>query len=202
MAKMTPIEKNTEMLRPYGVFVCIAPFNFPLALSTGMSSAALLAGNAVVYKPAEDTPWTGLKLYEVYRDAGVPAGAFNFVSGHGRDIGDPLWQHPADRWRRVHRLQRSRDADPPRHQPEVGQALPDGAGRQECGDRDGFRRSRRRGRRRDEVRVRSAEPEVQRHQPGLRASRGGPAVRRQAAREVPRRWSWATYRRRTSTSAR
>ncbi|HEU5154418.1 MAG TPA: aldehyde dehydrogenase family protein [Gemmatimonadales bacterium] len=94
MAKMTPIEKNTEMLRPYGVFVCIAPFNFPLALSTGMSSAALLAGNAVVYKPAEDTPWTGLKLYEVYRDAGVPAGVFNFVSGHGREIGDPLWQHP------------------------------------------------------------------------------------------------------------
>ncbi len=94
MAKMTPIERNTEMLRPYGVFVCIAPFNFPLALSTGMSSSALMTGNAVVYKPAEDTPWTGLKLYEVYRDAGVPSGVFNFVSGHGREIGDPLWQHP------------------------------------------------------------------------------------------------------------
>jgi 1-pyrroline-5-carboxylate dehydrogenase len=53
-----------------------------------------MTGNAVVYKPAEDTPWTGLKLYEVYRDAGVPAGVFNFVSGHGREIGDPLWQHP------------------------------------------------------------------------------------------------------------
>jgi 1-pyrroline-5-carboxylate dehydrogenase len=94
MAKMTPIERNTETLRPYGVFVCIAPFNFPLALSTGMSSAALMTGNAVVYKPAEDTPWTGLKLYEVYRDAGVPPGVFQFVSGHGREIGDPLWQHP------------------------------------------------------------------------------------------------------------
>ncbi|MDX2122926.1 MAG: aldehyde dehydrogenase family protein [Gemmatimonadota bacterium] len=94
MAKMTPIERNTEILRPYGVFVCIAPFNFPLALSTGMSSAALMSGNAVVYKPAEDTPWTGLKLYEVYRDAGVPAGVFQFVSGHGREIGDPMWQHP------------------------------------------------------------------------------------------------------------
>ena len=94
MAKMTPIERNTEVLRPFGVFVCIAPFNFPLALSTGMSSAALMTGNTVVYKPAEDTPWTGLKLYEVYRDAGVPPGAFNFVSGHGREIGDPLWQHP------------------------------------------------------------------------------------------------------------
>ncbi|HTS87600.1 MAG TPA: aldehyde dehydrogenase family protein [Gemmatimonadales bacterium] len=94
MAKMTPVERNTETLRPFGVFVCIAPFNFPLALSTGMSSAALMTGNAVVYKPAEDTPWTGLKLYEVYRDAGVPAGVFNFVTGHGREIGDPLWQHP------------------------------------------------------------------------------------------------------------
>jgi 1-pyrroline-5-carboxylate dehydrogenase len=94
MAQMTPIERNTEVLRPYGVFACIAPFNFPLALSTGMSSAALLSGNAVNYKPAEDTPWTGLKLYEVYRDAGVPAGVFNFISGHGREIGDPLWQNP------------------------------------------------------------------------------------------------------------
>jgi 1-pyrroline-5-carboxylate dehydrogenase len=94
MANLTPIERNLEILRPYGVFTCIAPFNFPLALSTGMSSAALMTGNAVVYKPAEDTPWTGLKLYEVYRDAGVPPGVFNFVSGHGRDIGDSLWQHP------------------------------------------------------------------------------------------------------------
>jgi 1-pyrroline-5-carboxylate dehydrogenase len=94
MAKMTPIERNTEILRPYGVFVCIAPFNFPLALSTGMSSSALMTGNAVVYKPAEDTPWTGIKLYEVYRDAGVPAGVFNYVSGHGRSIGDAFWQNP------------------------------------------------------------------------------------------------------------
>jgi 1-pyrroline-5-carboxylate dehydrogenase len=94
MARLTPIEQNTEVLRPFGVFVCIAPFNFPLALSTGMSSAALMTGNAVVYKPAEDTPLTGLRLYEVYRDAGVPAGVFNYVSGHGRQIGDALWQHP------------------------------------------------------------------------------------------------------------
>ena len=94
MARLTPIERNTEMLRPYGVFVCVAPFNFPLALSTGMSASALMTGNAVVYKPAESTPWTGLKLYEVYRDAGVPAGVFNFVSGHGSEIGDALWQHP------------------------------------------------------------------------------------------------------------
>jgi 1-pyrroline-5-carboxylate dehydrogenase len=94
MARVTPVERNTDVLRPYGVFACIAPFNFPLALSAGMSSAALVAGNAVVYKPAEDTPWTGLKLYEVYRDAGLPAGVFNLLVGRREDIGDPLWQHP------------------------------------------------------------------------------------------------------------
>src|SRR5512140_1194629 len=94
MAKMTPIERNTDVLRPYGVFACIAPFNFPLALSTGMSAAALMVGNAVVYKPALDTPLTGIGLYEVYRDAGVPAGIFNFISGNGAQMGDALWKHP------------------------------------------------------------------------------------------------------------
>jgi 1-pyrroline-5-carboxylate dehydrogenase len=71
MNSLTPIETNEECLRPYGVFACIAPFNFPLALSAGMSSAALLAGNTVVYKPAEDTPLIGFRLYEIYRDAGT-----------------------------------------------------------------------------------------------------------------------------------
>ncbi len=94
MARITPVERNTDVLRPYGVFGCIAPFNFPLALSAGMSSAALAAGNAVVYKPAEDTPWTGLMLYQVYRDAGVPSGVFNILVGRREEIGDLLWQHP------------------------------------------------------------------------------------------------------------
>ena len=94
MARITPIERNTDVLRPYGVFACIAPFNFPLALSAGMSSAALVAGNTVVYKPAEDTPWTGLKLLEVYRDAGLPVGAFNLLFGRREEMGDSLWQHP------------------------------------------------------------------------------------------------------------
>ncbi len=94
MNRITPIETNMDVLRPFGVFACIAPFNFPAALSAGMSSAALVAGNTVVYKPAQDTPLTGLKLYEIYRDAGVPDGVFNFVTGYGSVIGDPLWQHP------------------------------------------------------------------------------------------------------------
>src|SRR5438874_1032484 len=94
MAKVTAVERNTDALRPYGVFACIAPFNFPLALSTGMSAAALVTGNAVVYKPAEDAPWTGLKLYEVYRDAGLPRGAFNYIPGAGGVTGEALWRHP------------------------------------------------------------------------------------------------------------
>ncbi len=94
LGKLLPNENTRSVLRPYGVFVCIAPFNFPLALSTGMSSAALLAGNAVVYKPAQDAPWTGLMLYECYKSAGIPGGLFNFVTGLGSAIGDALWKHP------------------------------------------------------------------------------------------------------------
>ncbi|MCC6622196.1 MAG: aldehyde dehydrogenase family protein [Deltaproteobacteria bacterium] len=94
LGKLLPNENTRSVLRPFGVFVCIAPFNFPMALSTGMSAAALLAGNAVVYKPAQDAPWTGLLLWEIYRDAGVPAGCFSFVTGLGSQIGDALWQHP------------------------------------------------------------------------------------------------------------
>jgi len=94
MDKLTPVEDNTDVLRPYGVFVCIAPFNFPLALAAGMSSAALVSGNTLVFKPAQDTPWTGLRLYHVYREAGVPADVLHFVSGRGSVIGDALWQDP------------------------------------------------------------------------------------------------------------
>ena len=94
MGRITNTERNTDVLRPYGVFVCIAPFNFPLALSTGMSSAALMAGNAVVYKPSEEAPWTGLRLAEIYRDAGLPVGVFNYLAGRREAIGDALWQHP------------------------------------------------------------------------------------------------------------
>ncbi len=93
MGKLMPNENAVSVLRPFGVFVCIAPFNFPMALSTGMSSAALLAGNTVVYKPAKTTPWTGLFLYECYRDAGVPPGAFNYVSCEAA-VGEALWKNP------------------------------------------------------------------------------------------------------------
>src|SRR3989441_11275712 len=94
MAQVTAVERNTDVLRPYGVFACIAPFNFPLALSTGMSAAALMTGNAVGYKPAEDAPGAGLKLYEGCRDAGGPPGALNYIPGTGEVTGEALWRHP------------------------------------------------------------------------------------------------------------
>ena len=94
LGKLSPNENTRSVLRPFGVFACIAPFNFPMALSTGMSSAALMSGNAVVYKPARDTPWTGMLLRECYEAGGVPDGVFNYLSGTGASMGDALWQHP------------------------------------------------------------------------------------------------------------
>ncbi|MDD5657773.1 MAG: aldehyde dehydrogenase family protein [Elusimicrobia bacterium] len=94
MGSLSPNETTLDVLRPYGVFACIAPFNFPMALAAGMSSAALVTGNTVVFKPAADTPWSGLCLYEAYREAGVPAEAFHFITGRGADIGEALWRHP------------------------------------------------------------------------------------------------------------
>lgn len=94
LGRLSPNENTRSVLRPYGVFACVAPFNFPMALSTGMSAGALIGGNTVVYKPSQETPWTGLLLYECYRDAGLPPGVFNFVSGTGAHMGDALWKNP------------------------------------------------------------------------------------------------------------
>lgn len=85
---------NRSVLRPYGVWVVISPFNFPAALAGGPSGAALVAGNTVVFKPATDTPFSGWLLTEAFRDAGVPAGVFNFVTGGGRTVGQTLVDHP------------------------------------------------------------------------------------------------------------
>ena len=85
---------NTSVLKPYGVWAIISPFNFPFALAGGPSGAALVAGNSVVFKPATDTPYVGLKLAECFLDAGVPEGTFNFVTGPGSTVGEELITHP------------------------------------------------------------------------------------------------------------
>ncbi len=85
---------NASVMRPHGVWVVIAPFNFPLALAGGPVAAALVTGNTVVLKGASDTPWAGRMLADCIRDVGLPPGVFNYLSGAGRDIGAALVQHP------------------------------------------------------------------------------------------------------------
>ncbi len=85
---------NISKLKPYGVWVVISPFNFPAALTAGPIGAALVAGNTVVYKPAEDTPWTSRLLAECFRDAGFPAGVVNYLTGRGSVMGQALMDSP------------------------------------------------------------------------------------------------------------
>ena len=94
MQSMGPPGEYVDVLRPYGVWAVISPFNFPMALAAGPSSGALVAGNCVVFKPAHLGAFTGLKLYEVYRDAGIPPAAFQFLSGPGTVVGEALVNHP------------------------------------------------------------------------------------------------------------
>jgi 1-pyrroline-5-carboxylate dehydrogenase len=87
-------EQNLSILRPYGVWAVISPFNFPLALAAGPAGAALATGNTVVFKPASETPLLGVKLYEMTREAGLPAGVFNVITGTGDTVGQALIDHP------------------------------------------------------------------------------------------------------------
>jgi RHH-type proline utilization regulon transcriptional repressor/proline dehydrogenase/delta 1-pyrroline-5-carboxylate dehydrogenase len=77
-----------------GVAAVIAPWNFPLAISMGMASAAIVAGNPVVYKPSGLTGIIGHQLVELFGEAGLPDGVFNFLPGRGSVIGDALVDHP------------------------------------------------------------------------------------------------------------
>ncbi|HEY8846372.1 MAG TPA: aldehyde dehydrogenase family protein, partial [Candidatus Limnocylindrales bacterium] len=83
-----------SILRPHGVFAVISPFNFPMALAAGPTAAAMLAGNAVVFKPSSAAPMSGVKLVEAYRDAGVPDGVINLVMGPGETVGNELRENP------------------------------------------------------------------------------------------------------------
>ena len=86
-------ESNELRHRGRGVFVCISPWNFPLAIFLGQVTAALVAGNAVVAKPAEQTPLVAAEAIQLLHQAGVPVGALQFVPGYG-DVGAALTADP------------------------------------------------------------------------------------------------------------
>ncbi len=89
-----PGEVNHYFYEPKGVAAVISPWNFPLAIAMGMASAAIVAGNCVVFKPSGLTPVIGWQLVELFREAGLPAGVFNYVPGRGGVIGDLLVDSP------------------------------------------------------------------------------------------------------------
>ena len=89
-----PGEENVTTYLPRGVAAVIAPWNFPLAILTGMTAAALVAGNTVVMKPAEQSSLVGLVLHEILLAAGVPPGAVAFLPGRGEEVGPALVAHP------------------------------------------------------------------------------------------------------------
>ncbi len=88
------VSTNRSVMRPYGVWAVIAPFNFPLALAGGPAAAAMVTGNTVVIKSATDTPWACRIMAECIRDAGAPAGVFNYLSGSGAEAGAAMATHP------------------------------------------------------------------------------------------------------------
>jgi acyl-CoA reductase-like NAD-dependent aldehyde dehydrogenase len=88
------VSRNRSVLKPYGAWVVITPFNFPIALAAGPVAAALITGNTVVLKGASATPWAGRLLADCIRDAGLPPGVFNYLSGPSGAIGSTLVDHP------------------------------------------------------------------------------------------------------------
>jgi len=89
-----PKERNYSVLKPYGVWVVISPFNFPAALSAAPIAAALVTGNTVVYKGALETPYSDWKVAELFAEAGLPPGAFNSILGPDETLAQALLDHP------------------------------------------------------------------------------------------------------------
>ena len=155
------VSRNRSVMKPYGVWVVINPFNFPFALAGGPVAAALVTGNTVVLKGASETPWAGRLLADCLRDAGLPPGVFNYLMGPGAAIGDALVDASADQRRHVHRLLRNGHGHPAqaRRRP-LSETLHRRDGRQECLRRHRERRSRTRFRRHRAQRVRHGRTEM------------------------------------------
>ena len=93
-----PGEENHLEYIPLGVVAVIPPWNFPLAIMAGMTSAAFVTGNTVVLKPSSDAPTIAYKFFEVLEEAGLPAGVVNFMTGSGAEVGDVVVDHPKTRF--------------------------------------------------------------------------------------------------------
>jgi 1-pyrroline-5-carboxylate dehydrogenase len=97
---VTPVpgEKNLLLYLPLGVGIVIPPWNFPLAIMAGMTSAAIVTGNTVVLKPSSDAPVIAAYFVALLESLGLPKGVLNFLPGSGGEVGDPLVEHPLTRF--------------------------------------------------------------------------------------------------------
>lgn len=97
---LTPVkgEKNFLQYIPLGVGAVIPPWNFPIAIMVGMTTAAIVTGNTVVLKPSSDSPAIAAKFVDVLEEAGLPPGVVNFLPGRGSAMGDRLILHPKTRF--------------------------------------------------------------------------------------------------------
>jgi alpha-ketoglutaric semialdehyde dehydrogenase len=90
-----PLNFAYTIKQPLGVVACVTPWNFPVAIPVWKIAPALVAGNTVVFKPATLTPATGVRIVELFEEAGVPSGVLNLIIGSGSDAGDEIINHPA-----------------------------------------------------------------------------------------------------------
>ena len=129
LAKATPPiqypgERDELLYLPLGVGVVISPWNFPLAILAGMTSAAIVTGNTVVVKPSSDSPTIAAHFLDVLEEAGMPPGVVNCLSGFGRDLWKSHRRASEDALHRFHRFQRYGPRySCPRRTGEAGAAL-------------------------------------------------------------------------------
>jgi 1-pyrroline-5-carboxylate dehydrogenase len=93
MKSAQPNERSKSVMKPYGVWGVIAPFNFPAAILTGMTTAALVTGNTVVVKPSSDAPIIAFKIIQIFLEAGLPDGVVNMIFGSGSTVGVEVVQN-------------------------------------------------------------------------------------------------------------
>ena len=184
MGTLGPGEDNVSVLRPYGVWAVISPFNFPLALAAGPAGGALAAGNTVVFKPASDTPLLGAKLTEMVVEAGPAAGRVQLRHRPGLDRRAGAHRQRRHRRHRLHRLEGSRAEADARQRGAPGAAAADYRdGRKESRHHHEQRRSRQGDRRRHALGVRRAGAEMLGVLARLHPERRARQVRAAAGRE-------------------